>query len=64
MGAIEGQNNELDLVKNKKTKQSDPIGKTKFSDEKLNKPAEDVIKKLKNMKTRILNILYQKETKT
>ena len=64
MGAIEGQNNELDLVKNKKTKQSDPIGKTKFSDEKLNKLAEDVIKKLKNMKTRILNILYQKETKT
>ena len=64
MGAIEGQNNELDLVKNKKTKQSDPIGKIKFSDEKLNKLAEDVIKKLKNMKTRILNILYQKETKT
>ena len=25
--AIEGQNNELDLVKNQKTKQSDPIGK-------------------------------------
>ena len=29
--AIEGQNNELDLSKNQKTKQSDPIGKIKFS---------------------------------
>ena len=55
--AIEGQNNELDLVKNQKTKQSDPIGKIKFSNEKLNKLAEDVIKKIKNMKMKILNIL-------
>ena len=45
--AIEGQNNESDLVKNQKTKQSDPISKVKFSDEKLNKLAEDVIKKTK-----------------
>ena len=52
--AIEGQNNELDLFKNQKPKQSDPIGKIKFSDEKLNKLAEDVIKK---MKMKILNIL-------
>ena len=33
----------MDLVKN----QSDPIGKIKFSDKKLNKIAEDVIKKTK-----------------
>ena len=45
--AIEGQNNELDLIKNKKTKQSDPIDKIKFSDEKLNKLHEDVIKNTK-----------------
>ena len=63
--AIEGQkDNQLDLIENKKTKQSDPIGKIKFSDKKLNKLAEDVIKKLKNMKMRILNIMYQKETNT
>ena len=47
MEAIKGQNNELDLVKNQKTKQSGPIGKIKFSDETLNKLAEDVIKKTK-----------------
>ena len=58
--AIEGQkDNQLDLVENQKTKQSDPIGKINFSDGKSNKLAEDVIKK-----TRILNILYQKETNT
>ena len=51
------KDNQLDLVENQKTKQSDPIGKIKFSDEKLNKLAEDVIKKLKNMKMKILNIL-------
>ena len=45
--AIKGQNNELDQVKNQKTKQSDPIDKIKFSDKKLNKLAEDVIKKSK-----------------
>ena len=43
--AIEGKNNELDLVKDKETKQSDPTGKIKFSDERLNKLAEDVIKR-------------------
>ena len=44
--AIDGQKgNQLDLVKNQKTKQSGPIGKIKFSDEKLNKLAEDIIKK-------------------
>ena len=45
--AIEGQNNESDLAKNQKTKQSDPIGKIKFGHEKLNKLARDVIKKTK-----------------
>ena len=46
--AIEDQENkQLDLIENQKTKQSDPIRKIKFSDEKLNKPAEDVIKKIK-----------------
>ena len=43
--AIEGQNNQSDLVENQRKKQSDPIGKIKFSGEKLNKLAEDVIKK-------------------
>ena len=44
--SIEGQkDNQLDLVENQKTKQPDPIGKIKFIDEKLNKLAEDVIKK-------------------
>ena len=34
---VEGQkDNELDLIENLKTKQSDPIGKIKFSGEKLN----------------------------
>ena len=36
---------QLDLTENQKTKQSDPIGKIKFSDKILNKLAEDVIKK-------------------
>ena len=40
----------MDLVKNQKTKQSDPISKIKFSNEKLNKLAEDVIKKTKGDK--------------
>ena len=41
---IEGhKDNQLDLVENQETKQLDPIGKIKFSDEKLNKLAEDVI---------------------
>ena len=44
--ATEGRkDNQVDLVENQKTKQSDPIGKIKFSDEKLNTLAEDVIKK-------------------
>ena len=44
--AIEGRkDNQVDLVEDQKTKQSDPIGKIKFSDEKLNTLAEDVIKK-------------------
>ena len=38
---------QLDLTENQKTKQSDPISKITFSDEKLNKLAEDVIKKTK-----------------
>ena len=46
--AIEARNNnQLDLLENQKTKQSDSIGKIKFSDEKLNKLAEDVIKRNK-----------------
>ena len=46
--AIEGQkDNQLVLVKNQKTKQSDPAGKIKFADKKLEKLAEDVIKKTK-----------------
>ena len=46
--AIEGQkDNQLDLVENQKTKESNPIGKIKFSDEILNKLAEDVIYKNK-----------------
>ena len=45
---IEGRkDNQLDLVENQKTKQSDPTGKIKFNDEKLEKLAEDVIKKTK-----------------
>ena len=65
MRAIEGEkDNQLDLVENQKAKQSEPIDKIKFSDEKLNKLAEDVIKKLKNMKIKILSILYQKEANT
>ena len=48
MRAIEGQkDNQLDLAKNQKTKQSDPISLIKFSNEKINKLAEDVIKKTK-----------------
>ena len=48
MRAIEVQkDNQLDLAKNQKTKQSDPIGLIKFSNEKINKLAEDVIKKTK-----------------
>ena len=39
---------QLDFVKKQKTKQSDPVDKIKFSDEKLNKLAENVIKKTKN----------------
>ena len=62
---IEGKkDNQLDLVENQKTKQSDPTGKIKFSDKKLNKLSEDIIKKTKNMKMKILNVLYQNETNT
>ena len=46
--AIEGQkDNQLDLIKNQKTKQSDPAGKIRLADKKLEKLAEDVIKKTK-----------------
>ena len=40
------KDNHLDLVENQKIKQPNPIGIIKFSDEKLNKLAEDVIKKI------------------
>ena len=44
--AIEGQkNDQLNLVKKQKTKQSDPVVKIKFSNKKLDKLAEDIIKK-------------------
>ena len=58
--AIEGENNELDLVKNKKTKQSDPIGKINVSDEKLNKLADDVIKKTKKYENEDLGYFVPK----
>ena len=38
---------QLGLTENQKTKQSDPVGKIKFSEEKSSKLAEDVIKKTK-----------------
>ena len=47
-GIEDQENRQLDLIENekkKKTKQSDPIDKINFSDEKLNKLVEDVIKK-------------------
>ena len=61
--AIEGQNNELDLVKNQKTKQSDPIGKIKFNNEKLNKLAEDVIIKTKKYENEDLEYTVAKGEK-
>ena len=46
--AIEDQGNrQLDLVENQKTKQSNPIGKIKFSDKILENLAEDIIEKTK-----------------
>ena len=42
------KNDQLDFVKKQKTEQSDPVDKIKFSDEKLNKLAENVINKTKN----------------
>ena len=61
---IEGQrNNQLDLVENQKTKQSDPIGKIKCSDEKLNKPAEDVIKVTKKYENEDLEYTVAKGDK-
>ena len=53
----------MDLVKNQKTKQSDPIDKIKFSDEKLNKLAEDVIKKTKKYKDEDLEYIVAKGDK-
>ena len=61
--AIEGQNNELDLVKNQKTKQSYRIGKIKFCDEKLNKLAEDVIKTTKKYADEDLKYIVAKGDK-
>ena len=62
--AIEGQkDNQLDLVKNQKTKKSDPIGKIKFSDEKLNKLAEDAIKKTKKYEDEELEYSVPKRDK-
>ena len=64
LGAIEGlKDNQLDLVENQKTKQSEPIGKTKFNDEKLNKLAEDVIKKTKKYKNEDLEYTVAKGDK-
>ena len=62
--AIEGQkDNQLDLVENQKTKQSDPIGKIKFSDEKLNKLVGDVIKKTKKYENEDLEYTVAKGDK-
>ena len=62
--AIKGlKDNQLDLVENQKTKQSDPIGKIKFSDEKLNKLAEDVIKKTKKFENEDLEYTVAKGDK-
>ena len=64
MRAIKGlKDNQLDLVENQKTKQSDPIGKIKFSDEKLNKLAEDVIKKTKKFENEDLEYTVAKGDK-
>ena len=64
MRAIEDlKDNQLDLVENQKTKQSDPIGKIKFSDEKLNKLAEDVIKKTKKCENEDLEYTVAKGDK-
>ena len=48
-GIEDQENRQLDLIENQKTKQSNTIGKIKFSDEKLNKLAENFIKKTKKM---------------
>ena len=62
--AIEDQENrQFNLIENKKTKQSDPIGKIKFSDEKLNKLAEDVIKKNKKYEDEDLEYSVPKGSK-
>ena len=62
--AIQGQkDNQLDLVENQKTKQSDPIGKIKFSDEKLNKLVGDVIKKTKKYENEDLEYTVAKGDK-
>ena len=62
--AIEGQkDNQLALVENQKTKQSDPIGKIKFSDEKLNKLVGDVIKKTKKYENEDLEYTVAKGDK-
>ena len=62
--AIEGlKDNQLDLVENQKTKQSGPIGKIKFSDEKLNNLAEDVIKKFKKYENEDLEYIVAKGDK-
>ena len=64
MKAIKGlKYNQLDLVENQKTKQSDPIGKIKFSDEKLNKLAEDVIKKTEKFENEDLEYTVAKGDK-
>ena len=57
------KDNQLDLVENQKTKQSDPIGKIKFSDEKLNKLDEDVIKKTKKYENEDLEYTVAKGDK-
>ena len=52
---IEGKtDNQLRTIEGQKTKQSDPIGKIKYCDEKLKKLAEDVIKKIKKYENKDL----------
>ena len=61
--ATEGKkDNQLDLAENQK-KKSDPIGKTKFCDENLNKLAEDVIKKTKKYENKDLEYTVAKGDK-
>ena len=53
--------NQLKATESQKTKQSDPIGTIKFSDEKLDKLAEDVIIKTEKYENEVEYTLAQGE---